>query len=144
MKLTKLMRDALEQAARQELRRVHDDKPGKPPWPAHPATLAALVGHGLLERSERVSKQSHRLEVWAATDLAVRVLNPAPRQLEQAARYLSRPSRTTGDYTSNPARSIDELEAVDAPLRWVESSAQRHREAQDRRERARKLRETAA
>lgn len=142
--LTVRMREALQDAARQELRRVHDDQPGRPAWPAHPSTLAALVGHGLLERSERKSRQAHRLEVWTITPAGVQVLNPAPRQLEQAARYLSRPSRTTGDYTSNPRRSIDELEAVDAPLRWVEQSARVRREAQDRRERASQLRRSVA
>ena len=146
MKLTAKMHDALEQAARQELRRVHDDKPGQPAWPSHPSTLAALVGHELLERSSRTSKQGHRMDIWTITELGVRVLNPPPRLVRDSPRLMHRAYATTlfmqgGVWVQ---RSMPEPEQVTAPEGFVEAGRARHREAQDRRERARKIRRSAA
>lgn len=141
VRLTNRMRDALERAAVQELRRVHDDKPGRPVWPAHPSTLAALIGHGLLERSERRSRQEHRMDVWTITQAGRLVLNPPPRLVRDAPRLMHRANTTTlfmqgGVWVQ---RSIPEPEQVSAPERLVEASRARHAEAQDRKERARRL-----
>lgn len=139
--LTVRMREALQDAARQELRRVHDDQPGRPAWPAHPSTLAALVAHGLLERSERKSRQAHRLEVWTITVAGVAVLNPPPQLMRDAPRFLNRFVSHGGDYTTEQRYAIDPLEAVDAPARFVMAGQRRHREAMDIRDRARRIRE---
>jgi hypothetical protein len=79
--LTPAMRDALRAARSQPLRRVHDDKPGRPVWPAHPATLRALTDEHrgrCLRRTERLSRQGHVVEEWWITDLGLESLNYRP------------------------------------------------------------------
>ena len=122
MKPTDNMLDALHAAAsRQEgLRRLHDDRAH---WPAHPATLAALVRHGLLRREQDTTRRGLRVTIWRITDDGVLALNPAPLVQQARPIYLARGSiryRLTSDnrwavvdttasrdYTSDPRRSID-------------------------------------
>lgn len=111
------MRDVLETAVRQELRRVD----GR--WPAHASTLAALVRQGLLERSERVSRHGDALTVWTATDAGRDALKPKERVYAERPVFLGRGSSELPDkdentdleakgYTSDPRRRIDPLEVV--------------------------------
>jgi hypothetical protein len=73
--LTRAMRDALRAARSQPLRRVHKpDVPGRPPWPAHPASLAALVRRELVIRGAEVSRKGFRMDVWTITDAGVEAL----------------------------------------------------------------------
>lgn len=103
------MRDTLEQAVRQELRRVHDTK--RPEWPAHPSTLAALVRHGLLTRATRKSKRSHQLDTWAITQAGRDALKPRDIFRHQPDLYMTHaiPETTSGghgEYTTDPRLSI--------------------------------------
>ena len=125
MTLSENMRTVLREASRKQegLRRLFDDQPGRPPWPAHPSTLAALVRHGLLERSEARTKRGARLDVWRITDSGRMTLNPPPHIIVDKPLYLGQgsvrfrllpdnrwtvdESGSTGDYTSDPHRSID-------------------------------------
>src|SRR4051812_2490544 len=66
--LTPAMRDTLRAARNQPLRRVHKPQPYRPPWPAHPSRLAALVRRGLLHRSADVSRKGYRMDTWTITD----------------------------------------------------------------------------
>jgi hypothetical protein len=86
--LTPAMRETL-QAASQPLRRVHDNTPGAPPWPARWQTLHALTRRGLLERSETRSRQDHRVEVWTRTEAGRKALLPVPRFREEKTVYMA-------------------------------------------------------
>jgi hypothetical protein len=139
MKLSVPMRDALIDASRNPLRRTHDTPAD---WPAHPATLAALVRHDLLEVSERRNRRGYLLTIWTLTDTGREALDPPPRYRPDrplflahcgAIRYRKLPPKTptdlgrwviagskhdtstsnSGDYTTNPAKAIDPLEVVD-------------------------------
>lgn len=107
MKVTDLMREALEDARRGPLRRVHDDQPGQPAWPAHPVSLYALVRRELLAYSERLSGRGYRLQEWTITAAGREVLDPPLRLVQERPVFLARPSANSGDYTNNPNRSID-------------------------------------
>lgn len=72
--LTKPMRDALRRARSQPLRRVFDDRPGRPPWPAHPCTLVALRDRGLLTIGRRLSRQGFPIIEWSITDDGLQAL----------------------------------------------------------------------
>lgn len=66
--LTAGMRDALERAlAHDGIRRVHDQAHGQPAWPAHPASLHALVHRGYLTESSVISRQGNRVDLWQIT-----------------------------------------------------------------------------
>lgn len=76
--LTELMRKALERAlAHDGLRRVHDDQPGAPPWPAPAASLNACVRRGLLCRTTVVNADGLTIDKWTITDDGRDALNPA-------------------------------------------------------------------
>lgn len=163
MKLTKLMLDALQAAHRQPLRRVHDGREGKPPWPAAPGTIRALERHLLLVRSERLSRQGWRIEEWMTTESAVALLFPPPILLVEQPMFLARQGSerfkklpngrwavdnddhgaSDRGYTTTGARSIDHLECVDAPASFVEAGRLKHREAMPVQDRARRLRRAA-
>lgn len=143
------MRDALEAAVRQELRRVHDQQGADPPrWPAHPLTLAALVRHGLLRYSSRKSKRGHQLEAWAITDRGRDALRPREVFRHQADVFLTRAALSLnvgghGEYTTDRARALcgDDAPIIDpASLdrAWTEIAEERRAAAQDRRARARR------
>lgn len=134
------MREALEDASRriEGLRRTFDDVPGKPSWPYPPATLYALVRHGLLEPRELRNRKGYRIQAWFITPLGRTALEP----LLVVKRDIPRYPAPGGGYTTNPKRSIDHdvvvdmrgrtvLVAVEAPKgppdpSWRES-AERHR-----------------
>lgn len=145
--LTPLMRAALQQALRSngELRRVHDDREGSPPWPAHPASLAALVRHGLMEESERRSNKGHRMQLWQITDAGREALDPP----KKAQRDVFRPmgGNTTSRVMvggvwqdiSMPEPEKDDVRREDLHHRHAESAQQRWNDAQDARRRASRL-----
>jgi hypothetical protein len=140
--MTKNMRDALHAATKQPLRRLHNPQPGTPPWPAHPTTLNALTRHNYLTLTERRNKHGWRLQEWQITDAGRQALNPPPKVLRDTPRFLSRPSRTTGDYTANRHRAIDELEAVhpgEIHAGWGVAARERHVQVEPRAIRARRL-----
>jgi hypothetical protein len=142
------MRETLEDAARQELRRVHEDQPGAAPWPAHPLTLAALVRRGLLSYSSRRSKRGHQLEAWSITGDGRAALEPREVFRRQADVYLTRAALSLnvgghGEYTTDPGRALchDDAPIIDpASLdrAWTEIAEERRAAADDRRERARR------
>jgi putative ubiquitin-RnfH superfamily antitoxin RatB of RatAB toxin-antitoxin module len=143
------MRDVLEDAVRQELRRVD----GR--WPAHASTLAALVRQGLLERSERVSRHGDALTVWTATDAGRDALKPKERVYVERPVFLGRGSSELPDkdentdleakgYTSDPRRRIDPLEVVgEVSVVWQRRTEVKRIQAQDRKARARQAAEKA-
>lgn len=148
-RLTRLMRNALEDAVRQELRRIHDT-PGVAAWPAHPSTLAALVRHELLARSTRRSKRGHQLDAWTITDAGRAALRPRDIFRREPDLYLTRAVPATalgvaahGEYTTNPEHAL--CREGDAPVidpdtldsAWTQISTERRHAAQDRRARAR-------
>lgn len=126
VKLTTHMRDALHQAQRNPLRRTHTPGPGKPPWPAAAVTLHALVHHGLLIVAELRNRHGWPVTTWTITDAGKAALTTDVKAPRDIPRFLSRPSRNTGDYTTNPTRAIDDLEVVDAPAEWTRWSGALH------------------
>lgn len=143
--MTGCMRHALEQARRAGptgLRRVHDDKPGRPAWPAHPATLAALVRRGHLEHRRVRNRRTWWVDVWTITDTGREALAPSMRTRPDRPLYLQRRVWHGGDYTRNRSDAIDELEVVpsaEIDPSWGRDARVRHANAQDRRARARRL-----
>jgi DNA-binding PadR family transcriptional regulator len=138
--MTSKMREALQDAQRGNLRRVHDTEAA---WPAAPNTLGALVRHGLLERTETRSLKGRDVTLWSISDAGREALKPPPPKVwEQRAVFMARPSKGTGDYTLDPRRRIDDLEVVDKEalsVVWAQHAEERHSEAEDKRERARRL-----
>lgn len=122
MKLTARMRDTLHAATQQELRRTHTG-PGHAAWPAPPATLAALVHRGLLNRTERRNRKGHKVTVWAITDAGRAALQPPDVVIVEKPRYLARGAvkyrklsngrwaiddkDSSSDYTLDPRKSVD-------------------------------------
>jgi hypothetical protein len=102
--LTPAMRDALRAARSQPLRRVHKpDEPGRPPWPAPAASLAALARRGFVVRSAEVSRKGFRMDVWTITDVGLEALRPVestrrPRPLLIAEGW--------PDFTHAPGRAM--------------------------------------
>jgi hypothetical protein len=147
MTLTKPMRYALEQAVRQELRRVFECD--KPAWPAHPTTLHALVRRGLLARTERRSRHGHRLVAWTPTDIGRAALQPREVFRRQPDLYLTRavPETTTGghgEYTTDPRSAIcsEKVPIIDPATldpAWDQIATERRHAAQDRRQAAARL-----
>lgn len=135
--MTKKTREALEQAVRQELRRVWDNDHGSPAWPAHPLSIRALEARGYVERSERRSRHGHRMILWTITEAGRMALKGPERSVEERPVYLARPGKNRGDYTSDPRHRIDHLETVDkSSLRVITAKAQRDRGHQMEREAA--------
>jgi DNA-binding PadR family transcriptional regulator len=144
-RLTQKMRAALVEASRNPLRRLHDDLEGKPAWPAHPATLRALEARGLVEKTRRRTRKGWWLDEWSITDNGREALVPASLVRADRPVYMAHPSRTTGDYTSDPSRTFDRLEVMDVGLlgaQWIDDSALRYAASEDRRARARRLSRT--
>jgi DNA-binding PadR family transcriptional regulator len=144
-RLTQKMRAALVEASRNPLRRLHDDLEGKPAWPAHPATLRALEARGLVEKTRRRTRKGWWLDEWAITDNGRQALAPASLVRADRPVYMAHPSRTTGDYTSDPSRTFDRLEVMDVGLiaeQWRQDSDLRRAAGEDRRCQARRLSRT--
>lgn len=127
-KLTEPMRTMLTAASHpQGLRRTPTT-----PWPHHPNTERALLNRGLIDQTVILNGQGQPIETWTITSEGRQALNP-PRpdlHLVHQPKYLARPGRTTGDYTTRPHRAIDDLETVDAPPTTIREARQRHHAAQ--------------
>lgn len=101
--LTPNMRAALKAARAQPLRRVHDGRAGRPPWPAPAPTLAALARRELVRRGALVSRKGHRVDTWTITDagreaLEERFVVRRPRPLLIAEGW--------PDFTRDPGRAM--------------------------------------
>lgn len=158
--MTARMRAVLEQAAKQDLRRVWDG-PGKPPWPAAASTLAALVRHGLLERSERLTRHQQRVVLWEITEEGKAALRGPERIAEERPTFMAHGairyrvlsnnrwtvveededgSYVDGDYTQDPRRRFDHLEvAGQASLKWRRKAEVDRTAAQDPKIAARRI-----
>jgi hypothetical protein len=147
MRLSDQMTEALQRARRGELRRVHKPGPGKPPWPAHPATIAALLNRGLLNHSRKPNRHAWPVDTWTLTEAGHEALAPpAPRSGRDRVRFLADRSKSLTDYTSDPGKRIDDLEAVDPAMvdaAWFGAAAERHAGAADRRVAAKRVRRAA-
>jgi hypothetical protein len=128
------MREALTSALRGSLRRLHDNAPGRPPWPAHPATLAALVARDLLSHDRRRTRKSWWLDEWTITDAGRDALKPREIKARDRPLYLAHSGAIRyrrlpngrwaiddsgdgkDDYTSDPRRSIDVDKAPDSAV----------------------------
>lgn len=122
MRLTPAMRDALERALREDgLRRVHTLGKGKPPWPAHHATLAALQRHGLVDHARDRDRRAFVRDTWTITDAGRVALDPPPKPRPERPVYLAPAGSgrdhvgipagdqkdNSGDWTLNPSKSVD-------------------------------------
>lgn len=119
MRLSEPMTEALRQAQHAPLRRVHLPGPGRPPWPAAPATLRALIRHGLVEQGTVRNRDGWPVDTWAITDAGRSALHPPPRQRVQRARFLATTLTQSGylqpAYTNDPGRALrDEGGAIEA------------------------------
>src|SRR4051812_28357236 len=103
------MTDALRRAQHAPLRRVHLPGPGRPPWPAAPATLRALIRHCLVEQGATRNRDGWPVDTWAITEAGRMALHPPPRQRAQRARFLATTLTASGylqpAYTNDPARA---------------------------------------
>lgn len=151
-RLTPAMHKALDHARRAGptgLRRVHDNKPGRPEWPAHPATLTALLRRGHIEHRRLKNRNDWPVDQWTITDTGRLALNPPTRPKPDRPRFLQSEVWRGGDTTNEPSRSIDyepglgAVEYVD-PAQLDPSHTRltrtRHEGAQDATTRARELR----
>jgi hypothetical protein len=149
-RLSPSMWDTLERAAKQPLRRTHDDTPGAKPYPAPWQSLRALVRHGLLKAQVIRNRKGRPTQVWSPTPAGLQLLNPPAVTRSEEVRLLARTPQPIGpnasegasSYTSDPSRAIDELEAVDpaeidAARRHM--ARELHADASDRRVAARRL-----
>lgn len=154
--MTKKMREALSEAHKNPLRRPMKPGPGKPPWPAHPSTIAALERHELVVRTTVRHRRGYVVHVWDVTEKGRLVLYPPPRFREDRPVYMTRGAvryrklangrwtvaasrdsdrdRNEDDYTSDPSRRIDDLEVVpQAGEAWRRRGEAARLGAQDRR-----------
>src|SRR5512147_496008 len=138
--MTKRMRETLQLAQSAPLRRLHDNQPGKPPWPAPATTLYALERCELLARARRRSRQGWWLDEWTITDRGREALKPkTPKLRPDRAVYMAHPSQNSGDYTYNRRYAIDDLEVMRDSLHnsWTTGAQSRSADARDRRRAAR-------
>jgi DNA-binding PadR family transcriptional regulator len=147
MKLTQTMRSALVAASKQPLRRVFKGH-GKPPWPAHPSTIYALLRRGFLECSEIRNRQDHPTVLWTITPNGLEALKPVAKVKAERALFLTaKPQHVKADYTCDPSRAMrGEPEAVrseDIDQAWFGAAARRLAGATDRRAAARRARRAA-
>jgi DNA-binding PadR family transcriptional regulator len=133
--MTNGMRSALEAASKHALRRVHDG-PGAPPWPAHSASLAALVRRGYLERSQLISRKGHRVDLWTLTDEGREALKPQRLIGSERPVFMARGSGVT----SERAMAIDDAEVMGAPSEaWLRVARERRAGVEDPRRAAKRL-----
>ncbi len=88
--LTKHMRAALENARRGPLRRIHTPGPGRPPWPAHPSTLMALLRQGLVDHEVIKGNDGCWREAWTINDAGREALKPRDTTRRDSPMYLVR------------------------------------------------------
>lgn len=143
VKLTASMRAALQQARHAPLRRVLEPGPGAPAWPAHPGTLHALERHKLLTRGEIRNRHGQPVTTWTITTAGRQALEPPEIFRRERDVYLAHPNPDlSGDYTTDPRRSRDELPVLDPDSlnnAWAQISAERRASAETPRDRARRL-----
>jgi hypothetical protein len=105
-RLTAPQLEALQRARHAPLRRVHIAGPGRPPWPAAPATLRALLRRGLVELGTTRNRDGWPVDTWTITDAGRLVLDPPPRQRVERARFLAHSTSKEGylqpAYTDDP------------------------------------------
>jgi hypothetical protein len=106
------MRDALLRASREPLRRLHDDHPGAPPWPAPSASLRALVRRGLLEHRERRNRHGRRVEEWTVTDAGLEALHPPAKVKRDTPRSLRVPGGSTMPKRARARRAANARKAA--------------------------------
>jgi DNA-binding PadR family transcriptional regulator len=129
------MREVLKLAAKQEIRRLEGED-----WSVPWQTLYALAKNGLLEESTRRNRVGRPFRAWAITDAGRQAL--LPREIFKVDRdeYLCRPiPDRRGDYTTNPAWSVDRLPIMDpdkVSLKWRRNAETQRVGAQDRRQAA--------
>jgi len=144
--MTTKMRDTLEVVRRGGLRRVHDDGPGRPPWPAPWQTLYALERRELVVRSRRISRKGWPIDEWAITEAGREALSPRPRTRRASVDRLriaggSTRSMQAGEWVE--VRIPEPERMPDPDPRWALVARERHLDAQDRREQARRIRRSA-
>jgi hypothetical protein len=147
-RLSPNMRAALEESRRGPLRRVHDIDHGQPAWPAHPATLRALVNRDLLTTGERKSRKGHRIEEWTITDDGRSALNPPVVVRREVVRSLRAPGGSTrmmqlGYWVEARTPEPEPVDPDEVDAAWFGAAARRHAEAMDRRVAARRARRVA-
>src|SRR4051812_27809352 len=118
MRLTGRMLEALTRAKHAPLRRVHLPGPGRPPWPAAPSTLAALVRHELVVVGTTRNRDGWPVQTWAITAAGRLALDPPPRERVQRAKFLAHTVTEHGylqpAYTDDPRRAMrDEAGAIE-------------------------------
>jgi hypothetical protein len=146
--VTERMLEALSAAENGPLRRVHDVEHGQAPWPTHPCSLAALVRQGLLERSSRISKKGHRIDEWHINDAGREALKPKPVVKRDPVRSLRVPGGSTrvmqgGVWVDAGMPEPEPVDPDEVDAAWFGAGAERHAEARDRREAARRVRRAA-
>jgi hypothetical protein len=109
-RLTALMTEALRRARHAPLRRVHAPGPGRPPWPASPATLHALVRHELVAVAVTRNRDGWPVDTWTLTTAGRLVLDPPPRRVAHRAKFLAHSTDEHGHlqpaYTDDPRRAM--------------------------------------
>jgi hypothetical protein len=110
VRLSEPMTDALTAAQHAPLRRVHLPGPGRPPWPAAPATLRALIRHGLLEQGTARNRDGWPVDTWSITEAGRTALHPPPRERVHRAKFLAHSVTEHGylqpAYTDDPSRAM--------------------------------------
>ena len=146
MKLTALMREALEHAHRHgEIRRVHDDTPGQPPWPFPAASLAALTRRDLLASSKRRSKRGHQMDVWKITDAGREEFKARARPVKDAVHGMNAKGAAAsrvmvgGVWTDVRFPEPEKIDADRLDPKHAEDARARHLDVVDPRDKARLL-----
>ena len=142
--MTPAMLEALRRSENGPLTRVHDDEKGKPPWPAPASSLAALVKHGMLERSSRISSKGKRIDEWHATELGIEALKAPARVKRDAVRSLRVPGGSTrflqhGVWVERSTPEPEPVSAADLDAAWFGEAARRHASERDRQRWAREI-----
>lgn len=143
MKLTPAMREALTKAKRDDgLRRTHDGTPGKPAWPAPPATIAALIRHELVTHDQIRNRKAFLVDIWKITDTGREALEPSAGVRRDTVRRLHlRAIGGTRHFMGDGVwedRRIPEPEPMEPDGVWARRSAARHANAVNKRDRARR------
>jgi hypothetical protein len=142
--VTPAMLEALQSARKGPLRRVHDIEHGRPAWPAHPASLRALVRHGLAVSSERLSKAGHRVEEWTITEDGRKALNTPVVVVRERVRSLRVYGGSTrmmqlGAWVDVWMPEPEPVRPQDVDALWFGAAAERHAIERDRRTAARRV-----
>jgi DNA-binding PadR family transcriptional regulator len=143
------MRATLEDAAKRDLRRVHQDGPGAAHWPAHPSSLAALVRRDYLDHKRLTSKNGRPVDVWTITELGREVLKGLTAWIPDDKPEFMAPG---GGRTKDHSRSVDRdpqmgampiLDADSLKTKWRRQSEKARLASLERKFRARQAAEKA-